>query len=176
MKRWILGEFASTTGLLEAARKVREAGFTDLDTHSPYPIHGAEEALGLKRSRVPLLTLFGALGGAVAGYSMIYWMNAIDYRINVGGRPINSPPLNIPIAFETTILIAALATVVGLLVLFFGFPQPYHPVFELDAFKNACTDGLWLSIPTEKEGAPEQLVQQLKGLGATQVSVVQESE
>lgn len=171
-RTWMMGEFTTPDALLDAARKVRALGFTDVDTYSPYPLHGADEALGLRRSRVPLVVLAGGLAGATLGYFMQYWMNAVDYAINVGGRPLNSPPQYLPITFECGVLLAALSAFFGLLFGFLRLPQPYHPVFEVESFRRASVDRFWLSVAST-EGVSEKVMQALAEAGAASTSVVE---
>lgn len=171
-QKFVLAEFATGEALVDACYKVREKGFKDVDTHSPYPLHHGDEALGLGRSKVPLIALCGGLTGMFGGYGMMVWMNAINWPLNVGGRPPHSAPAFIPITFELTVLLASLSIFFGLMALM-KLPQPYHAVFDLEGFRSACNDGFWMSVisPTDETGA---LVTELKGLGGTQVSVVEE--
>src|SRR5918911_388198 len=99
MRDYVVAEFGDEAALCAAARRLRELGHTDLDAHSPVPLHGIDEALGLKKSLIPKIAFTGGLTGAIAGYLMQWWMNASDYVINVGNRPPHSPPTNIPITF-----------------------------------------------------------------------------
>jgi hypothetical protein len=173
MRTWVLAEFPSPSALVAAATRVRDAGFTDLDTHSPFPLREGDEALRLNRSRVPLIALLGGLTGAAGAYAMQWWMNAVDYPINVGNRPPHSPPSFIPITFEVSVLIAGLSIFFGLIFLS-RLPQPYHPVFELDTFRSASSHGFWLSVEVEGVEQRESLEKRLQELGATEVSAVQE--
>jgi len=172
MASFVLGEFADDAAICGAARRLRELGLGKLDAHSPVPIHGIDEALALPRSPVPLIALCGALAGGGGGYLMMWWMNAVDYVINVGGRPAHAAPAFIPIAFETTVLTAALCIVGGLFALA-GFPRLHHPVFEVEAFRTASVDGLWLSAEVEPDRA-EAVADELRRLGARQVTRVDE--
>ena len=174
MNDYVLAEFREEAALLAAARRLRELGHTDLDAYSPVPLHGADEALGLKKSVVPKLALAGGSVGALGGYAMQTWMNAIDWSINVANRPPHSPPANIPITFETTVLVAVLAIVIGLFVLC-GFPRPHHPVMEVEAFRSATIDGLWLSARVDDARA-QGVAEELTRLGAAQVARVPEEE
>jgi len=92
-RRFVLGEFADSDAMLAATRQMREKGHKKLDTHSPYPVHGIEEALGLGRAKIPTIVLLGALTGACLAYAMIYFMNVVDFPINVRrtARPPTSP-------------------------------------------------------------------------------------
>jgi hypothetical protein len=172
MATWVLGEFKDERALCEAGLRLRQRGRTKLDAYSPVPIHGVDEALGLKRSPVPLIALLGGVVGAGSGYLMQWWMNAVDYPINVGNRLLHSPPTNIPITFETGVLLASLSITIGLIALA-GLPRLHHPVFELDAFRSASNDGMWLSV--EVDPAQVSAVEgELAELGAAQVSHVAE--
>jgi hypothetical protein len=168
---WVLGEFATPDALVDATDKMRLKGFQGMDTYSPYPLHGGSEALGLPPSKVPLIALGGALTGIATAILMQFWMNAVDYPINVGGRPIISIPAYVPITFELAVLFAALSIFFGLMALS-RLPQPYHPVFESEEFRSASTHGYWLSIPQVEGLNAEDVMNQLRELGATHVTVV----
>jgi hypothetical protein len=103
----VMGEFETAKDLIRAAEKTRDAGYKKMDAYAPYPVEGLSEALGLRRSWVPFLTLIGGLGGGLTGFGLQYWVNVISYPLNIGGRPLNSWPAFIPVTFELTILGAA---------------------------------------------------------------------
>lgn len=168
---WVLGEFATPDALVAATTRMREKGYQGMDTYSPYPLHGGSEALGLPPSKVPFIALGGALTGIVTALSMQTFMNSVDYPLNVGGRPLLSLPAWIPITFELAVLFAAFGIFFGLLGLS-RLPQPYHPVFEHEAFRSASTHGYWLSVPQAEGVNAEDVMNQLRELGATQVTVV----
>lgn len=168
---WVLAEFPTPDALVKATNEMRLKGFQGLDTYSPYPLHGGSEALGLPPSKVPFIALGGAITGAVTALAFQTYMNTIDYPLNVGGRPLLSLPAWIPITFELAVLLTAFGVFFGVLGLS-RLPQPYHPVFEHDAFRSASTHGYWLSVP-KLDGVDVQDVQsKLQSLGATQVTVV----
>ncbi len=174
MKTWVLAEFKSAERLLESARKLREEGYSRLDTYSPFPLEGTSEALGLSKSRVPLLALVGGLGGATLGYLVQWLTNAVDWPINVGGRPPHSTPAFVPITFESGVLMSAFFIFFGLWLIL-RLPQPYHPVFELEGFRSASTHGFWLSVETDPtESDANEVRARMQSLGAIQVSVVGE--
>jgi hypothetical protein len=178
VNEFVLAEFPSGELLVAATRKVRESGFSDLDTYSPYPVHGTSEALGLKKSKIPLIALCGGLCGSIGAYSMEWFCNAVDFPINVGNRLPHSPPSYIPITFEMGVLISALFIFFGLLALS-KLPQPYHPVFELEEFRSASVYSYWLSVGLPEAEKPEkrtELSERLVKLGATHVSSVKESQ
>ena len=174
-RRFVLGEFAEPDGMLSATRKMREKGHKKLDTHSPYPVHGIEEALGLGRPKIPTIVLLGALAGACLAYSMIYFMNVVDWPINVANRPPHSPPANIPITFELAVLLGGGSAFFGLMALM-RLPEPYHPVFEAESFRRASIDGFFVSVEVPVGQNPEDVAADLRGLGPVDVQVVEESE
>jgi hypothetical protein len=174
-RRFVLAEFATPEALLEGTTKVRAAGHKGLDTHTPYPVYGIDEALGLGRPKIPTIVLLGAIAGACIAYSMIYFMNAFDWPINVANRPPHAPPTNIPITFELAVLLAGTSS-------FFGFftlarlPRPYHPLFESENFGRASIDSFFLSIELPVGADPEKALDDARTAGATNVEVVTESE
>lgn len=141
----LLAEFDTPTQLVEAARKVRDAGYTKTDAFSPFPIHEMDDALGIKRSILPYLVFGGGVAGLVAGMGLQYFVHVIDYPLNVGGRPFFSLPAFIPVAYELTILLAAFVAVFGMLFMN-GLPQPYHPVFNVERFALATREKFFLVI------------------------------
>jgi hypothetical protein len=141
----VLAEFDTPDALLAATRRAYETGYRQMDAYTPFPVEGLAEALGFHRTRLPLIVLLGGIVGGVGGYLMQYWIAAIDYPLNIGGRPLNSWPAFIPVTFELTILGAAIAAVLGMLVLN-GLPMPYHPLFNVPRFELATRNGFFLCI------------------------------
>jgi hypothetical protein len=131
--------------VLEATRRARLAGYRDMDAYTPYPVEGLSTELGLRRSRVPFVVLTAGLIGAGLGYFMQYYSMAVNYRLNVGGRPYNSWPVFIPVTFEVMVLVASFAAVLGMLYLN-GLPRPHHPVFNVPQFARASQDRFFLCI------------------------------
>ena len=144
----LLAEFHDPNELIVAIRRAREDGYTRLDAYTPFPIEEVSEALGLHHSRLPLLVLLGGITGACAGLALQYWTSAIDYPINVGGRPFFSVPAFIPIIFECMVLFAAFSAGLGMLALN-GFPRPHHPVFNAARFALASRDRYFLCIQAD---------------------------
>jgi len=172
VRSYVVAEFGAEAALLAAARALRGQGHPDLDLHSPVPLHGADEALGLRRSIVPRIALVAGVLGACTGYFIQWYMVAFDFPINVGGRPPHSGPAFIPVTFELGVLFSALAIFFGLFVLW-GMPRLHHPVFEVEAFRSASVDGLWLSTAVEA-GQAAGVAEALRQLGARQVEIVAE--
>ena len=146
----LMAEFESATALVDAARQVRDAGYTRTDAFSPYPLHEIDEALGIKRSILPYLCFGGGILGMVSGFVLQYFVHVIDYPIIVGGRPHFSLPAMIPPSYELTILFAAFTAVFGMLFLN-GLPSPYHPVFNVPRFALATREKFYLEIEADDE-------------------------
>ena len=143
----LMAEFENPSDLVRAAHEARAKGYTRLDAYTPYPIEELSEALAIHDRRLPTLVLLGGILGAVSGYALCYWCSVIEYPLIVGGKPFNSVPAFIVPTFETTILFAAFAAVLGMLGLN-GLPQPYHPVFNAPRFALASRDRFFLCIET----------------------------
>ena len=141
----LMAEFDDPSTLVIAANRAREEGYRCMDAYAPYPIEELHHALGSRPTRLPLIVLIGGLFGCVGGYVMQYWMSAVSYPLNVGGKPFHSWPAFVPVTFECTILAAALAAVLGMLALN-GLPQPYHPVFNVPRFALASRNRFFLCI------------------------------
>jgi hypothetical protein len=141
----LIAEFDSPEALLEAAHRVFAAGFRKIDAYSPFPVDGLAEAIGFHYTRIPMIVLIGGIIGCLGGFYLQYWVAAIDYPINIGGRPFNSWPSFIPVTFELTILIASLFAFFGVLALN-RLPMPYHPVFNVERFELASRNRFFLCI------------------------------
>jgi hypothetical protein len=141
----LMAEFGTPEAVVAAAERARAEGYRRIDAYSPFPVEGLAEAVGFHKNRLPLIVLIGGLIGCASGFYLQYWVHVLDYPINIGGRPLNSWPMFIPVTFELTILLAALAAVFGLLVLN-GLPMPYHPVFNVERFELASRNRFFLCI------------------------------
>lgn len=140
----VLAEFEDEHALIEAIQRGRSLGYTRMEAYTPMPSHHVIEALGHK-NRLPQVVFLGGLLGAIVGFSMQYWMSAVNYPIDIGGRPYNSWPSFIVVTFEMTILFAAFAAVFGMLAMN-GLPKPYHPVFHIEEFKEASSSKFFLLV------------------------------
>lgn len=141
----LLAEFDTPTDLVRATRCAYQEGYRRLDAYSPFPIEELADALNFRRTKMPLVIFIGGLIGCVGGYLLQWWTMAVDYPIDVGGRPLNSWPAWIPVMFELTVLCGALAAVFGLLGLC-GLPRPHHPLFNVPRFALASNDRFFLCI------------------------------
>jgi hypothetical protein len=167
-----MAEFDSASDLVAAADRTREAGYKKIDAYSPFPVEGLAEAVGFHRDLVPLITLIGGIIGGTTGFLMQYWMSAVSYPINVGGKPYNSWPAFIVITFEMTILFAAISAVLGMLALN-GLPMPYHPVFNVPRFAFATKDRFFLIVfASDRKYDPAATRHFLEGLGPRAISEV----
>ena len=168
----IMAEFDSPQALVEAAKRTHQAGYQKIDAYSPFPIEGLAEELGVRRNEVPLVVLIGGITGALTGYLMQWWMAAVDYPLNIGGKPPHSWPAFIVITFEMTILFAGVSAVLGMLALN-GLPMPYHPVFNVPRFVLASKDRFFLIIfSSDKKYDPVVTRKFLESLEARSVSEV----
>ena len=140
-----LVEFETVDQILHAAEKVRDAGFTRWDVHTPFPVHGMDRAMGIRYTKLPILALLGGLFGMGAAVLMQWWMNAVDYPYIISGKPFFSLPANVPIIFELTVLFSALTTVFGMLGMN-QLPTWRHGVFSSERFLRASDDRFFLSI------------------------------
>ncbi|MBX3299901.1 MAG: DUF3341 domain-containing protein [Acidobacteria bacterium] len=170
----VLAEFDTATDMVDAAVKVRDAGYTKTDAFSPFPLHEIDEALGIKRSILPYLIFVGGLTGLLAGFGLEYFVHVIDYPIIVGGRPHLSLPAFIPPMYELTILFSAFTAVFGMLFLN-GLPSPYHPVFNIPRFALATREKFFLIIEaSDPKFDHEETRKFMEGLGAQEVFDVPE--
>lgn len=173
-RRFVVGRVDGPQQLLETAAALRRRGFISVETHSPYPLEGTERALGLRRSPIPALVLIGAVLGAVTAYSMIVYMNVLDWPINVGNRPPHSPPANIPITFELAVLFGAAFAFFGLFALC-RLPAPYHPLFESRLFERASIDGFVISVQLPDGDDAEEAIAAARAAGVLEIEVIEES-
>lgn len=141
----LLAEFATASQLKSATRETVRAGYTRVDAYSPFPIPGLAEELGFTEDRIPWLTVFGGLAGAGVMLFVQWWTSAVDYPINIGGRPLASWPAFLYPTFEVGTLWAVLAAAVGMLLMN-GLPGRGHPLLRFEAFHLATDDKFFLAV------------------------------
>ena len=170
----LLARFDTPVLLVEAAKKAYLAGYRQMDAYSPVPVEGLAAALGRKRTAMPLIMLLGGIAGGTGGYFMQWFSAVIDYSVNVGGRPFHSWPSFIPITFELTVLLSAIAGVLGMLFLN-GLPRLNHPIFNARGIERATVDRFFLCIESSDpkwnvEGTRRFIEGELKGLDVEEVA------
>ena len=169
----LLAEFADPEALLEGVRRARAAGYRKMDAYTPFPVEHLAEELGFHHTALPLIVLIGDLIGCGGGFLLQYWISAVDYPLNIGGRPLNSWPSFIPVTFELTILCAALFAVLGMLGLN-GLPMPYHSLFNSPRFALASRNRFFLCIEASDKQfnreATAKFLSELKPEGVSDVA------
>jgi hypothetical protein len=167
--RGVLAEFAGPEEILAATERIVADGYRQLEAFTPYQVEGLSEVLGFPRSRIPLWVLLGGALGALTAYLLQYYCLAVNYPINVGGRPLNSIPSFIPITFELTVLFASFAGLFGLCY-YNGLPRVWRPVFAVPAFRRASSDRFFLYVAgSDPRFEPSTTKRLLDGLGASGV-------
>lgn len=141
----LLAEYETTAAVYHAAEKVRDAGYTKWDVHTPFPVHGMDHAMGLKPTPVGWISFGGGLTGGSLALLMQWWMNGHDYPMTIGGKPPFSLQTSVPVTFELTILLTAFATVFGMLGLN-RLPQLYHWAFNSRRFERATDDRFFITV------------------------------
>ncbi len=161
----MVGLFDDPQALLKAGKAARERGFKNLDAYMPYAVHSINEALGIRRSWIPWATLLAGITGGSLGFFFQVWTMAIDWPLNVGGKPFISWPAFVPITFECTVLFAGVTT---LLALFAACGLPCRSPKVLDP--RITDDRFALVVPAAGTGAEEERF--LKEAGALDVKRV----
>jgi hypothetical protein len=170
----LLAEFDNAATVLHAAEKVRDAGFRRWDVHTPFPIHGMDQAMGLKNSKVGYFSFFGGVTGFTLGMLMVWYMNAWDYRIVVGGKPLFSPLFPFPVSYELTILLTSFGTLFGMFFLN-RLPTLYNPLLKNRRFLNVTHDRFFVVIDVTDPKYNEGEVRKLLGdAGSRHIEVIQD--
>jgi len=147
--RWAwMAEYATAEALLAAAQAAHDAGYRHAEAYAPYPVEGLAEAVGFRHSRIPALVLIGGIVGGAGGYLLQWYAAVHSYPENIGGRPLHSWPMFIPVTFETTVLIAALTAFLAVL-LANGLPRLAHPIFDAPDFDLASRNRFFLCLRTD---------------------------
>ncbi len=141
----LIAMFDSPVDIFRAAEAVRDAGYRFWDVITPFPIHGMDRAMGVRRSLVPRVSLAGGILGFTTGMVLIWWSGAYNFKLIVGGKPLFSPLFAFPIAYELTILFTAFATIIGMFV-FNRLPMHYHAVLKQPHFQRASDDRFFIVI------------------------------
>ena len=170
----VIAEFDNTSDVLHAAEKVRAAGFRRWDVFTPFPVHGMDRAMGLKTSKVGWFSFLGGVTGYTTGMVMIWWMNAVDYRIVVGGKPMFSPYGAFPPSYELTILFGAFGALLGMLFLN-RLPRLHHPLLKHRRFAQVTHDKFFIVIETDDPKYSEtETPKLLEAAGSRHIEMVEE--
>lgn len=164
-----IAKFDTPAAVMHGAEQVRDAGFQKWDVITPFPVHGLDAAMGLRRSRVPRFTLAAGITGFTCGMLGIWAMNAWDYPLAVGGKPMFSPLYAFPVSYELTILLASFGTIIGMFLLN-RLPMHYHPVLKYDQVHRATDDSFYIVVEAEDpQFTPERARDVLEAAGATSI-------
>jgi hypothetical protein len=170
----IMAEFETPAATLHAAEKVYDAGFRDWDVFTPYPVHGMDQAMGIKNSKVGWFTFIGGCAGYLTGMLMIWFMNAVDYRIIIGGKPMFSPFAAFPPSYELAILFGSFGALLGMLFLN-RLPRLHHPLLKNARFALATHDRFFLVIETgDAKFSDLETRRLLESLGSRHIEWVEE--
>lgn len=141
----LLAEFGSVPALFHGCEQVRDAGYTRWDAHTPFPVHGIERAMGLKRSPLPWLVIGSGLLFATGGFALQTWVHSVEYPLVISGKPFFTWPAYVPVTFELGVLGGALAAVFGMLALN-RLSRHNHPLFSSERFEGASDDKFFISV------------------------------
>jgi hypothetical protein len=170
----IMAEFDTPAGIMHAAEAIRDAGFRRWDVFTPYPIHGMDDAMGLKNSKVGYISFTGGVLGYTTGMVMIWWMNAVNYPIIIGGKPMFSPFGAFPPSYELTILFGSFGALLGMLFLN-RLPRLHHPLLKNRRFALATHDRYFIVIETTDPKYSETETRKLlESVGSKQIEMVED--
>ncbi len=173
-----LAEFKSASALYKGAEKVRDAGFKKWDCYSPYPIHGLDGAMGIKRSILPWFVFFGGMMGCITAFALAYSTQVVIYPTIVQAKPANifTVPAFFPIMFELTILFAGFTVLFGLLALI-QLPRLNHPLFASKQFHRATDDSFFIAIEArDPKFSPNETRDMLSAIGGSNIELVEEED
>ncbi|MCS1409520.1 MAG: hypothetical protein M2R45_02702 [Verrucomicrobia subdivision 3 bacterium] len=170
----VLAEFNTPGEVMEAAEKIRNAGYTQWDVHTPFPVHGMDEAMGLKNSKVGWFAFCGGAAGFLGGNLMVWFMNSFNYGIVVGGKPLYSPFFAFPVSYELTILLSAFGSLFGMLFLN-RLPRLHHPLLKNRRFIKVTHDKFYVIIEcADPKYSEEETPSLLKEAGSSHLEVVED--
>jgi ActD protein len=168
----LLAEFETAGELHRACEQVRDAGYTRWDAHTPFPVHGLDRAMGMRRSILPFIVLGMGISGAALGFGLQYWVHTIEYPLVISGKPMFTWPAFVPVTFEVGVLFGALGAVFGMFALN-RLPMHHHPLFNSERFERASDDRFFISIeswdPKYDSTATRRF---LESIGASHVETV----
>jgi hypothetical protein len=170
----LIAEFDTPADAMHAAERVRDAGFSKWDVFTPFPVHGMDKAMGMRPSMVGWFSFLGGVSGYTLGMVMIWWMNAYDYPILIGGKPMFSPFGAFPPSYELTILLGSFGAIFGMLFMN-RLPKLHHPLLKHGRFALATHDKFFIVIETADPKYSETETRKLlEGAGSKLIQVVEE--
>jgi mono/diheme cytochrome c family protein len=169
----VLAQYAGPDELLSACEHVRDAGYKDFDSYTPFPVHGIDDAMGIKRTKLPFFVLAVGLLGCVGAIGLQWFTNGTDdigpfegYKYMISGKPYFSLPANVPVIFEVTVLLSAFAAFFGMWALN-RLPRLSNPLSKSEKFRRATNDGFFLMInETDSKFRKEEVTRKLQEWGA----------
>ncbi len=171
----IIAQFSKTPAVVHAAERVRDAGYTKWDVMTPFPIHGMEESMGIKRTILPAIAAGAAITGVAGALAMQFFMNS-DYNIVVQGKPFLAWEPFTPITFELGILVTAFTCLFGMLALN-GLPRFHHPLFARDRFLSVSDDTFFICIEaSDPNFDPARTRALLESVGAESIELVEDED
>ncbi len=157
----IAATFKSPDEIIKAAKKVSSEGYNNFDVNTPYPVHGMDDAMKIKASKLGFVTLVMGLAGASIALLFMYWTMSVDYPLVIGGKPFFAFPAFIPVTFEVTVLLATVSTVIAMIALFFRLPDNKHPLHDTEYMKSVSADKFGIVIESSDAKFDETLVKEL---------------
>jgi len=166
-QQYLVGVFGDEDVLLDAVGTIRDKGVRIEEVYSPFPVHGLDEALGYRRSRLPIAAFMFGMTGTLLALSTQIWMLGFDWPMIIGGKNHASLPPFVPVTFEFTVLLSA-----------FGMVGTFFIVADLKPYKwprlfdSRCTDDkhiMAINLGSNKLGK-EEISGILKQAGAEEVN------
>ncbi len=168
-KYCVVGYYFSPDEILEAAARVRDRNFSQFDTFTPFPVHGIEKAMGIKRSTLPYVSFAAGMAGLMTAIGLQVWTHGVSWPINIGGKPIFAIPAYFPIFFELTVLLAGVTTAAAMFVGYLGLPNFSKPIFHPDI----TNDRFAVAIEVENDAQIDSVKKFLKEIHAQDVHHVE---
>jgi hypothetical protein len=171
-----LAEFTSTRDVFHAAEQVRDAGYSSWDVHSPFPVHGMDDAMGLPRSILPRFVLVGGMAGLATAFLLQYLTQVVIYPTVVQAKPANIYTIAafFPVMFELTILFSAFTALFTCLVMM-KLPRLNHPLFNSAAFSKFSDDKFFICIEArDPKFSTEKTKAFLAGIGGANIELVED--
>jgi hypothetical protein len=168
----IVAEFGNPADLLQAARRLRDSKYSRFDCHSPFPIHGMDQAMGEKRSMLGWIVGIMGLSGLIFGITLEWWTSTVDYPIIISGKPFFSYQAYGPVAFAFLVISGSLSALLGMLIIN-KLPRFHHPVFYSSRFHKVTDDGFFVSIEaTDPEFNADEASRFLQEIGGSNIELL----